>query len=147
MPVFSYKHLCWNARKMMRESGKCNLTITIDGLKNQRGQICLNLFSNSEGFPTSGDRALQSASMKITDTVPTITFQNLPAGKYAVAVIHDANCDGKLNCNFLGIPTEGFGFSRNPKIRIGSPEFAEAAIVVEGANTHIQIQMRYLLGN
>lgn len=70
----------------------------------------------------------------------------LRAGSYAIAVIHDANNDGTLNRNLLGIPTEGFKFSRNPTILMGSPRFVDSAFLVAGSITNIQIQLQYLLG-
>lgn len=66
-------------------------------------------------------------------------------GRYAVAVIHDANEDGKLNSGFLGIPKEGFGFSRNPKIRTSAPDFEDTAILLADQSTSIQILLKYLL--
>jgi uncharacterized protein (DUF2141 family) len=122
-----------------------NLTITIEGLRHQRGQICLNLFSGSGGFPSRSDRALQAECVSIQNGSPTVTFRNLKTGSYAISVIHDANKDGTLNRNGLGIPTEGFGFSRNPRILTGPPKYSEAAIVVAGS-TNIQIRLQYFLG-
>jgi uncharacterized protein (DUF2141 family) len=124
-----------------------NLTVTIDGLKNQKGQVCLSVFSSSQGFPNKNDRALAIQCVKLAGTAPTITFPKLKAGNYAVAVIHDANNDSKLNSNGLGIPTEGFGFSRNPTILTGPPKFADSSVLVVGANTDVQIQMQYLFGS
>ncbi len=124
-----------------------NLSVTIDGLKNQKGQVCLSVFSSSQGFPNKNDRALAIQCVKLTGTAPTITFPKLKAGNYAVAVIHDANSDNKLNTNGFGIPIEGFGFSQNPKILTGPPKFSDASVLVVGANTEVQIQMQYLFGS
>jgi uncharacterized protein (DUF2141 family) len=123
-----------------------NLTVTIDGLKSQKGQVCLSVFSSSQGFPNKNDRALAIQCVKLAGSSPTATFGNLKAGNYAIAVIHDANSDSKLNSNAFGIPTEGFGFSRNPKILTGPPKFADSSVLVVGASTDVQIQMQYLFG-
>jgi uncharacterized protein (DUF2141 family) len=125
-------------------NGKLN--VRIDGLKSQRGQVCLTVFSTSRGFPDNGKRALSAQCTKISQTPQTVTFPNLKPGNYAVAVVHDANNDGALNRNALGIPTEGFGFSNNPVIRTGPPKFGESAVLVAGPNTNIQIQLQYFLG-
>lgn len=74
------------------------------------------------------------------------TFDNLKAGSYAVAVLHDKKGDRQLKRNFLGIPTDGFGFSGNPAIVTGPPKFGDSAFVVAGPSTNIQIQLIYLLG-
>jgi uncharacterized protein (DUF2141 family) len=127
-------------------SFKGNLSVELAGLKNQKGQVCFSVFSSNKGFPDNGKRALQAQCVKLATTPQKITFPNLKAGNYAIAVIHDVNSDGTLNRNALGIPTEGFGFSNNPVIRTGPPKFADSAVLVAGSSTNIQIQLQYFLG-
>lgn len=123
-----------------------NLTVEVDGLKNQSGKICASIFYDSKGFPNNSKKAVQSQCVDITEKPLKLTFKNLKAGNYAVAVIHDANSNGVLNSNSFGIPTEGFGFSNNPLILTGPPKFNDAAVLVAGPSTDIQIQLQYLLG-
>jgi uncharacterized protein (DUF2141 family) len=122
-----------------------NLAITVNGMKNQKGQVCFSVFSTRQGFPSDTKRALKSQCVKVGDTAVNFNLSNLKAGNYAVAVFHDANGDGNLNTNFLGIPTEGFGFSNNPKIRTGAPNFVESAVFVAGSSNNVQIQLQHLL--
>lgn len=119
------------------------LTATINGLKSQNGQLCLSLFSQASGFPSRGDRAIASQCIRVSDASPGITFKDLHPGSYAVAVFHDANADGKLNKGFLGIPREGFGFSRNPRIGTSAPRFKDAVFLVLSPDTEIEIEMKY----
>ncbi|MEH2375938.1 DUF2141 domain-containing protein [Nostoc sp.] len=134
-------NLAWSFSAKANFNGK--LTVEIDGLKNKEGQVCASIFASSEGFPSDRDRILQKQCTKITDTSLTINFENLKAGSYAVAVFHDQNNDVTLNSNIFGIPSEGFGFSSNPEIRTRAPKFSEAAFLVAGRNTNIQIQLKY----
>lgn len=120
------------------------LTVEIKGLKNQKGSLRLSLFSNEQGFPNRSDRAIAFRCVEAKEAPVSVTFDQLAPGRYAVAVIHDANNDGKLNTGILGIPKEGFGFSRNPRIGIGAPSFQDTAISVTGEST-IQIKLNYLL--
>ncbi|MEA5616515.1 DUF2141 domain-containing protein [Cronbergia sp. UHCC 0137] len=124
-----------------------NLTVEVDGLKNQTGQICFTIFSDSEGFPDNDKNALQAQCVKITETPQKLDFSDLKPGNYAIALIHDANEDGILNRNSFGIPTEGFGFSNNPTILTGPPKFNDSAVLVVGPNTNIQIKLQYFLSN
>lgn len=121
------------------------LTVTVDGLRNRQGQICFSLFAQSQGFPNNAKRAIRTGCVKAASNPVTVTFRNLTAGTYAVSVIHDANNDGTINQGALGIPTEGFGFSRNPQVRTGPPRFGDAAIFIAGPNTTAQIRLQYLL--
>lgn len=119
------------------------LSIQVDGLQNQEGQICMSLFNNRNGFPDQANTAVTSQCVEATAGQPMITFRDLVPGSYAVVVLHDMNSDNEMNQNFLGIPNEGFGFSGNPVIRFGPPEFDEALVVVAGPRTDIQVQLKY----
>jgi uncharacterized protein (DUF2141 family) len=121
------------------------LTIKVEGLRNQKGQLCVSLFGDSQGFPTKSHLAIETKSVEITGIPSQVIFDNLEPGNYAVAILHDENGDGQLNCNFLGIPTEGFGFSQNPAIRVGVPKFAESTFIVASPKTNIQVKLNYLL--
>lgn len=67
-------------------------------------------------------------------------------GTYAVAIVDDQNGDRKLNKDFFGIPTEGFGISNNPTVSVqtGSPEFRDASFLLN-KNTTIKIVVKYSL--
>ena len=130
----------------MSAASASTLTAEISGLRNRNGQLCFSVFSNSQGFPTSGDNAVQNKCVKITNAPMRVTFKSLSPGNYAIAVLHDENNDRQANRNFLGLPTEGFGFSRNPAIGVSAPKFSDTAVSVAGENTTTQIQLRYLLG-
>jgi uncharacterized protein (DUF2141 family) len=119
------------------------LTVEVNGQRNQQGQICLSLFASGKGFPSNETDAIQNRCVAATATAQLVTFENLKPGSYAVAVLHDSNSDGEANSNALGIPVEGFGFSRNPVIRTGPPKFNDAVVLVLGSSTNIQIKLNY----
>ena len=55
----------------------------------------------------------------------------------AVAAFHDADGDGELAQNFVGMPTEGYGFSNGARGFMGPPSFEAAAVSVgEGEGEH-----------
>ena len=60
--------------------------------------------------------------------------------RYAVFVIDDENGNGKLDTNFIGIPTEGFGFSNNLHLT-RKPTFEEAGFKVGDQDSSIVIQL------
>ena len=63
---------------------------------------------------------------------------SLPTGTYAITVYQDANANGKIDRNLIGIPTELGGFSNNPRIVMGPPSFKRCAFRLEG-NLHTTI--------
>ena len=123
------------------------LTLNIAGLKSQKGQICFSLFDSSKGFPGDKQKALQAKCVKIKDASVPLNVGSVKAGSYAVAMFHDVNGDETLNRNSFGIPTEGFGFSGNPRVITGPPKFNDSAVIVAGTNTNIDIQLQYFLGH
>jgi uncharacterized protein (DUF2141 family) len=124
-----------------------NLTVNVSGLQSQKGQICFSLFASGRGFPSSKQQAKQAGCVKIKSYPLKVTLKNLEAGNYAVALFHDLNGDGILNQNQFGMPTEKFGFSQNPTVLTGPPTFLEAAFIVIGAETNIDIHLRSLFAN
>lgn len=69
----------------------------------------------------------------------SVSIPGLSTGPYAVAVFHDENQNGVVDTNWLGLPKEGFGFSRLSPLRI--PSFDEASFSA-GAKV-VPIQLRY----
>jgi uncharacterized protein (DUF2141 family) len=124
------------------------LTVVVDGINNQNGEICMGVYSSPKGFPFDTNRVIKSACLKPTGRTVTHVFSGLQAGNYAVAVVDDQNGDRKLNKDFLGIPKEGFGVSQNPTVSIftGAPSFQDASFfLAPNQNTTINISMKYSL--
>ncbi len=120
------------------------LAVEISGLNEAQGQVCLNLFNSNNGFPNNREEAVQTLCVATAEDSPlTITFEDLTPGSYAVSVYHDANSNNEFDRNFVGMPTEGFGFSQNPDVRTGPPNFGEAVFLVAGSDTQIAIELSY----
>jgi uncharacterized protein (DUF2141 family) len=92
-----------------------------------------------DGFPGRAPFANMDASPAASES--TLTFDVVP-GKIAVAVHHDANANGKLDTNFIGIPREGYGFSNDPRPRFRAPRFSEAQVQVT-RDTTLVVHMVY----
>lgn len=71
-----------------------------------------------------------------------ISLGVVPPGRWAVTVHHDANGNDDVDQNFLGIPTEGIGFSRNPGL-LGAPRFDDVAVTVPDAPARIEVRLRF----
>jgi uncharacterized protein (DUF2141 family) len=119
------------------------LSIDFTRLRNAKGMIRICLTAAPDNFP-----ACVNDAEAVTRSIPAGTHElriaGLPRGDYAVAVIHDENGNKKLD-TFMGIPREGFGFSRNPPIGFSAPRFAAARFSVQGDTERQQVQMHYLL--
>ena len=119
------------------------LHIEVENLRSNRGQIHLCATSNRAHFPDCrGDPAA------FRQTVPaaqhSLRITGLPPGRYAISLFHDENSNARLD-KFLGVPREGFGFSRNPVIRFGAPKFDSVDIQLPAGFTRTTVRMQYLL--
>ena len=119
------------------------LSIDIAKLRNSKGMIRICLAAAPDNFPSCVDDA-RAVPRSIPAGTPALRIAGLPHGDYAVAVIHDENGNRKLD-TFMGIPREGFGFSRNPPIGFGAPRFTAARFSLQGDTETQQVQMHYLL--
>lgn len=66
---------------------------------------------------------------------------DLPVGRYAVAVYHDLNSNGKLDKNILGIPKEPYGFSNDFRPMFSPPDFEDCAITLPITGTTVIIKL------
>jgi uncharacterized protein (DUF2141 family) len=118
------------------------LDVEIAGLRSAKGVIQLCLTADRASYPD----CKKGHAIKRTFPAgsPHIRFTDLAPGSYAIAVIHDENNNAKLD-TFMGMPREGFGFSRNPGIGFGPPRFDVVRFDVGGDAVRQQVKIRYLL--
>lgn len=120
------------------------VTIALSGLRSAKGLVQVCLTRDAQAFPDCRkDRHSRRLSLPAMDAA-TIRFTALPAGRYAVAVLHDENANGKADMALM-LPREGFGFSRDAAVSFGPPRFSKAAFAVGETEVTMPIRMRYLL--
>lgn len=123
------------------------VSIEVSNLRNARGNVLVCITNNAAAFPDcSRDPASVKARIAVNTLQPGTPMRlEVPgAGTYAVAIVHDENGNGRMDTT-LGLPREGFGFSRNPAIRFGPPRFTSAAFAVTGNSAAQRVRMRYML--
>jgi uncharacterized protein (DUF2141 family) len=121
-----------------------NLKIFVTDLKNANGELDFNIFNSADGFPGDETKVIKHLRGKIKNGSCTITFENLPYGKYAVSIYHDENNDKQMNKSWYGKPTEGVAVSNNAKGSIsGPPSFEEARFEFSAQTNSLNIKMNY----
>ena len=104
-------------------------------------RLCLT--ANPAHFPRcQGDRQARLLNVP-ANRVGGLNFGDLGPGTYAISAMHDENGNGRLD-TFLGIPREGFGFSRNPRIGFGPPRFDQVRFQVGAQGGSQMIRFRYI---
>jgi uncharacterized protein (DUF2141 family) len=94
------------------------LTVRINGLENNEGKVMIALCNSREDYEAK-EKAFRTAALDIREQTAIHTFINIPQGEYALKVFHDEDENGELNANFLGIPSEAYGFSNNARGSFG----------------------------
>jgi len=117
-----------------------NLHITVENLKNDKGQLVIAVFANKKDYLK---KPFGEAAVKIREDLTGATeFRDLPAGTYAVAAYHDKNSNGDLD-TFLVVPKEDYGFSNDARSPFGPPSFKAASVeVAAAADVHITIRSK-----
>jgi uncharacterized protein (DUF2141 family) len=117
-----------------------DLTVTVDHIRNDHGAILAALYDSDAAFMKQ-PQARATFKLQAAAGQVQYVFHDLPPGKYALTVFHDENQNGQLDKNFLGVPKEGYGFSRSTSAR--PPTFDQAAFDYDGATHSVTITLHY----
>jgi uncharacterized protein (DUF2141 family) len=116
--------------------------LEVSSFKNTRGTLNCRLFTKASDFPDG--EGILTLRTPITGTNTTCTFPNVEPGTYAVAVVHDENSNGKLDKNFVGVPSEGYGVSNNKTYALSAPKWDESIFTIAPSESKtLQVKLRY----
>lgn len=120
------------------------LEVSLEGLRNQRGIVRVCLTADPAYFPRcQGDPRAQRINVPVGQA-RGLRFEAAPPGIYAISAMHDENGNGRLD-TLLGIPREGFGFSRNPRVTFGAPRFEAVRFQVNAGHNSQRIRFQYFV--
>ena len=120
-----------------------NLTVTIKNVRSTAGEVYVAVYDSGSSFLKLEQARAQSRTKACKGEVVLI-FRDLPPGRYAVTAYHDENDNGRMDRNWLGIPTEGYGFSNDVRGAAGPPKFTQAAFGLENeADKSVSFSMKY----
>lgn len=122
------------------------LLVDVQGFKRTQGNLRVQVYgSDPAQFVKGGKRVVRIDQPVRGD--PMIVCVPLPGpGRYAVAVRHDLNGDGKSSMS------DGGGFSRNPSISLGDtiarkmPAYDDVVVAVGASPLKVNIVMQYMRG-
>lgn len=120
------------------------ITITVEFVRNAKGTVRCSLFNAAPGFPGRSPLEGRNLAAAPTSGKAGCEFVGVPAGTWAVTVLHDENDNGALDSNFFGIPTEGYGATNNKLPATAPPSFKDSSFVVaEGEHLRFSVKLRY----
>lgn len=112
-----------------------SLRIQIVGFKSNEGNVLLQLYDNN-------NNTVAKRSKKISIKNSIIIIDNLKASIYSIRYFHDENSNNELDTNWLGIPSEGYGFSNNAIGTFGPPPIKERLFYVSD-DLKIVLKIKY----
>lgn len=104
-----------------------DLTIRIDNVRTGSGQLMVALYDNAATFLK---QPVRSQGVPAGAGSTTVVFHDLAPGRYGITAYHDANGNGRMDSNMMGIPVEPFAFGRNAQGHMGPPSFDDVALAV-----------------
>ena len=128
------------AASLAAEAAAADLEVRIEGLRSADGQVRVALHRQvPEGAFPSDDSVVAASFRRAAQGAVRVVFADVVPGAYAVAAFHDADGDGALNQNVVGMPTEGHGFSNGARGFMGPPSFEDAAVTVAESEAVVSI--------
>ena len=125
------------------DEGPYSIAVFVHGLRNNQGTIKAKLYGdNPDDFLVSGKKLNAKRVPAKQESLPLCLYAPT-RGVYAVVVHHDENGNKKLDQNWIGMPTEGIGFSNNPKLFLVPPNHEEVTFSLLDDTTIINIKLHY----
>lgn len=118
------------------------IVVVMRGLRSDRGFASAGLYDSASTW-THGGQEVATCHARITNGVSRCSLEGVRRGRYAVAVMHDEDGDGHFDTGLFGIPSEGYGFSRDASGTLSAPSFDAAAFDYEGGVHGLLVTMRY----
>lgn len=117
------------------------LSVSFTNIKEAKGSLYVGIYASEADF-LKEEKACFKKIIPVTATGNLdLEVPQLAAGTYAVSCFHDVNGNGKLDTNFLGIPSEPYGFSNNARPKFRAPRWDEAKFdVKEGTRISIRLE-------
>lgn len=116
------------------------LTVTVTNIEN-KGEMHLaiyndaDVFENDNGEKGGAANGIIEGVIEMVDPGTAVYQFNIPKGVYTIGIFVDENLNNKMDTNFVGMPTEQYGFSNNAKGFMGPPSFEDASFTVDGPTT------------
>lgn len=108
------------------------IRVVVKGLRTDDGRVGCSLFKGPDGFPREKAKEFRGMWTQKHNQIAVCEFTGVPAGTYAVTVLDDSNMNGKMDFNFIGLPTKGYGFSNDAKATLSAPSFSAASFSYSG---------------
>jgi uncharacterized protein (DUF2141 family) len=120
-------------------SYSADLQLQVSQLMEARGSLLVAIYPSASSFRKD---AIRQVKVPATVGAMVLKFSDLAPGEYAIAVFHDANDNGKLDTNLMGMPKEAYGFSVIEKSLSGPPSWEDVKFTLTNDGASLAISLR-----
>ena len=142
-PATAQRALGPDAAACNARSGRTALLVEVRGFRSRAGTLRVQLYGSNPAEFLARGRWLRRVDLPVarSGAMPVCVAVPRP-GRYAVAVRHDENGNGRSDWS------DGGGFSRNPQLALAAPRpsFDDVAIDVRRRLERVQIVLNYRSG-
>ncbi len=117
-----------------------SLSVKIIGFESNEGK-CRFALDSSETIYESDDLVFIGKVLPIINKEVIVRIDSLNFGVYAIRVFHDENSNEELDTDFLGIPTEDYGYSNNASSWFGPPSWEKTKFIFNKEELTIEISV------
>ena len=114
--------------------------VKITNIKSTKGKIHIGFYKKGQNFPVHASKHFKTVVKPKIGTM-VVSINSLKNAEYAIAVLHDINNNNKLETNFLGMPKEPFGFSKNFKPKFSAPKFNDCSFSLKNQKKSFTINL------
>ena len=122
---------------------QAQLQVEVTGMRSTKGNITITIYPDDSRHFLDGKYKVARQSVPVKRPMTRACFALPAPGTYAVALFHDENDNGHFDTTMLGVPAEGYGFSRNPTLYFGPPKLSQVRIRVHAGDDVVHVEMKY----
>jgi uncharacterized protein (DUF2141 family) len=125
------------------DPAQVRLKVEVRGMRNTNGNITITIYPDDAAHFLDGKWKVARQTLKVSLPITRACFALPAPGNYAVAMQHDENGNGRFDTTTFGIPAEGWGFSRDPKLFVGPPKLEQVRVALHAGDNPVAVQMKY----
>ena len=117
------------------------LTVSVMNVDPKGGTLRLSLYDEFT-WSRAEDEPRSSANVPAVAPETVVTLTDINPGTYGVKMFQDANNNGKFDQNFIGLPLERYGFSRDARPFLSEPGFDRTKFTIRDGENAITIHLQ-----
>jgi len=121
-------------------SQSTKLSIIVPNIKPLKGEIQVSVYDNEKSFLKENEE-YRIYRFKVEEAKGNFVINDLPEKEYALIIYHDENDNKEMDKSIIGMPKEGYGFSKNIKPGLSRPDFKDCSILL---NKDVETEIRLM---